>query len=130
MKKSEVPQDKSNFNDLYYAVDDNGNYTTAISSGWDPKKIALENAMQEISERTAIAKVKVLNDETSPIEYYMEFHKMDMNILASYVGMWKCRVKRHFKPKIFNKLPNRVLQKYADVFEISIEKLKHVEYGN
>ena len=89
MKKSEVPQDKSNFNDLYYAVDDNGNYTTAISSGWDPKKIALENAMQEISERTAIAKVKVLNDETSPIEYYMEFHKMDMNILASYVGMWK-----------------------------------------
>ena len=94
------------------------------------KKIALENAMQEISERTAIAKVKVLNDETSPIEYYMEFHKMDMNILASYVGMWKWRVKRHFKPKIFNKLPNRVLQKYADVFEISIEKLKHVEYGN
>ena len=53
-----------------------------------------------------------------------------MNILASYVGMWKWRVKRHFKPKIFNKLPNRVLQKYADVFEISIEKLKHVEYGN
>ena len=28
------------------------------------------------------AKNKVLNNETSPIEYYMELHKMDINILT------------------------------------------------
>ncbi|MDY7393891.1 hypothetical protein UMM65_01420 [Aureibaculum sp. 2210JD6-5] len=132
MKKSEVPQDKSNlesanFKELCYAVDENGEYTTANSSGWDPKTIALNNAIKEIEERVANAKKRVLNNETSPIEYYMEVHKMDLPILASYVGLWQWRVKRHFKPKIFKKLSNTLLQKYADVFDITIEQLKNIE---
>ncbi len=93
MKKNEVPQDKSslesgNFKELCYAVNENGEYTTAGSSGWAPKTIALNNALQEISERVQDAKTRVLNNQTSPIEYYMELHKMDITILASYVGLW------------------------------------------
>lgn len=131
MKKSEVPQDKSNlesanFKELCYAVDENGKYTTTNSSGWDPKTIALNNAIEDINERVAIAKAKVLNNETSPIEYYMELHKMDINILTSYVGLWKWRVKRHFNPKKFKKLSNTTLQKYASVFDISIDQLKNI----
>nr|WP_252737064.1 hypothetical protein [Zobellia galactanivorans] len=112
--------------ELTYAVDENGEYTTALSSGWDPKTIALNNAIKEIEERVAKAKERVQNNETSPIEYYMELHKMDLPILSSYVGLWQWRVKRHFKPKIFKKLSQKTLQKYADVFEISIEELKHI----
>jgi len=126
MKKSEVPQDKSNFKDLYYALDDEGNYTTATSTGWDPKKIALDNAMRDIEERTEKAKIRVINGETSPIEYFMEMHKMDPSILSSYVGIWKWRVKRHFRPSIFKRLPQRTLKKYADVFDISIDQLKTI----
>ncbi|CAZ96224.1 hypothetical protein Q4603_15630 [Zobellia galactanivorans] len=131
MKKEEVPQDKGLLNsahtkELTYAVDENGEYTTALSSGWDPKTIALNNAIKEIEERVAKAKERVQNNETSPIEYYMELHKMDLPILSSYVGLWQWRVKRHFKPKIFKKLSQKTLQKYADVFEISIEELKHI----
>ncbi|MBC3757193.1 hypothetical protein H7U19_02175 [Hyunsoonleella sp. SJ7] len=133
MKKSEVPQDKSNLEsadikEIYYAVDEKGDYTTAQSTGWDPKTIALDNAIADINERVAKAKAKVLNNETSPIEYYMELHKMDLNILASYVGMWKWRVKRHFKPKIFNRLPNRILNKYAEVFDITVQELKTIAH--
>lgn len=135
MKKNDVPQDKSslgaqNFKELCYAVDEEGNYTTAHSSGWTPKTIALDNAIEEINERVAKAKERVLNNELSPIVYYMELHKMDINILASYVGFFKWRVKRHFKPNRFKKLPNKILQKYADVFEISIAQLKDIEHGN
>ena len=135
MKKSEVPQDKSNlesanFKELCYAVDENGEYTTAHTTGWDPKTIALDNAIAEINERVANAKARVLNKQTSPVEYYMELHKMDLPILASYVGLWKWRVKRHFKPHIFNKLSDKILQKYADVFEISVDQLKDIQYGN
>ncbi|MDO6516444.1 hypothetical protein [Zobellia uliginosa] len=131
MKKEEVPQDKglldsAHTKELTYAVDENGEYTTALSSGWDPKTIALNNAIKEIEERVAKAKERVQNNETSPIEYYMELHKMDLPILSSYVGLWQWRVKRHFKPKIFKKLSQKTLQKYADVFEISIEELKHI----
>ncbi len=132
MKKSEVPQDSSslesaNIREMYYAVDENGEYTTELSTGWDPKKIALDNAIQDIKERTEAAKQKVLKNETSPIEYYMELNKMDVGILASYVGIWTWRVKRHFKPSVFKKLSAKTYQKYADIFDITVEQLKHIE---
>lgn len=135
MKKVEVPQDKSNlesskFKELCYAVDENGQYITAKSTGWTPKTIALNNAIEVINERTEDAKQRFLNNTTSPIEYYMELHKMDLPILASYVGLWKWRVKRHFKPIVFNKLSHKMLQKYADVFDISIDQLKNILHGN
>lgn len=129
MKKKEVPQDKSNletanFRELCYAVDENGEYTTENSSGWEPKTVALNNAIDEINERIEDARNRVAKGETSPVEYYMEVHKMDLGILASYVGLWQWRVKRHFKPSVFKKLNNKTLKKYAEVFDISVEELK------
>lgn len=131
MKKKEVPQDKSNlesanFRELCYAVDENGEYITENSSGWEPKTVALNNAIEEINERISDAKKRVLSGETSPIEYYMELHKMDVGILASYIGCWQWKVKRHFKPSIFKKLKDKTLNKYAEVFEISVEELQNI----
>ncbi|RED43154.1 hypothetical protein DFQ10_10666 [Winogradskyella eximia] len=135
MKKNDVPQDdggleKDNIKELCYAVDEKGEYTTIKSTGWDPKTIALDNALQEINERINNAKERVLNGETSPIEYYMECHKMDIGILASYVGKFQWQVKNHFKVKKFNKLSEKTLAKYASVFDISIDQLKDINYGN
>ncbi|MEP3208029.1 MAG: hypothetical protein ABJN95_02510 [Maribacter sp.] len=132
MKKEDVPQHQSkletaNIREVCYALDENGEYTTELSTGWDPKTIALNNALEQIKERVEEAKKRVLNNETSPLEYYMELHKMDIPILASYVGFWKWQVKRHFKPSVFRKLNSKKLQKYADVFEISIEELKNIK---
>ncbi len=132
MKKEDVPQHQSkletaNIREVCYALDENGEYTTALSTGWDPKTIALNNALEQIKERVAEAKNRVLNNETSPLEYYMELHKMDIPILASYVGLWQWQVKRHFKPSVFRKLNLKKLQKYADVFEVSIEELKNIK---
>lgn len=130
MEKDQVPQDQSNLTknnvkELLYATDENGNYTTTLSTGWEPKTIALSNSIDEINERIADAKQQVLNGEVSPIVYFMEFNKMDLNILSSYVGFWKWRVKRHFKPSVFATLSDKILQKYADTFGISIEELKN-----
>lgn len=131
MKKKEVPQDKSNlesanFRELCYAVDENGEYITENSTGWEPKTVALNNAIEDINERIEDAKSRVLKGETSPIEYYMELHKMDVGILASYVGFWQWKVKRHFKLSVFKKLSDKTLNKYAEVFEISVEELQNI----
>ena len=117
MKKSEVPQDKShlesaNFRELCYAINENGEYITENSTGWTPKTIALDNAIQEIKERTEEAKKRVEQGLTSPIEYFMELNKMDLGILASYVGFFRWQVKRHFKPNVFKKLSEKKLKKY------------------
>lgn len=130
MKKEEVPQDQSNLSkssikELIYATDEQGNYITSLSSGWEPKTIALTNSLEEINERIAIAKEQVTKGEASPIYYFMELNKMDIGILSSYVGIWKWRVKRHFKPNIFKKLNDKVLQKYATAFEISVSELRN-----
>ncbi|AEH01923.1 hypothetical protein [Lacinutrix sp. 5H-3-7-4] len=135
MKNSEVPQDKSNLKDsnikeLCYAVDENGDYITVNSTGWDPKTIALNNAIEDINERIEAARQRVIENKTSPIEYYMEVNKMDINILSSYVGLWKWKVKRHFKPKVFKKLPQKTLQKYANVFNINCNQLKDITLPN
>ena len=130
MEKENVPQDKSNLTknnvkELLYATDENGNYTTTLSTGWEPKTIALSNSIDEINERIAEAKQQVKTGEISPISYYMELNKMDLTILSSYVGMWKWRVKRHFKPVVFTKLSDSILKKYADAFSISVSELKN-----
>lgn len=130
MKKEEVPQDKSNLasaniRELCYATDENGNYTTALSTGWEPKKIALDISIQDINERIEQARIDVINAKVSPIIYFMEVHKMDWQTLASYVSMWTWRVKRHGKPSVFKGLNAEILQKYADAFEISVEDLKN-----
>ena len=132
MKKNEVPQDeskleKANIKDMVYAVDENGDYVTELSTGWNPKSIALDNAIKQIEERVEAAKERFLKNESSPLEYYMELNKMDLSLLASYVGIWKWRVKRHFKPSVFKKIPRKTLEKYAEVFDISVEDLQNIK---
>lgn len=128
MKEEEVPQDKSNLStknvrELCYATDKDGNYTTVLSQGWEPKTIALNNSIQEIEERIERARIEVKEGKASPIVYYMELHKMDLIVLSDYVGMWQWRIKRHFKPSIFARLSGTVLKKYADAFDVTVSQL-------
>jgi Ni,Fe-hydrogenase maturation factor len=130
VKKQDLPQDESNLQsanmtEVLYVTDENDNYTTANSIGWDAKKAALEESMELINERIEEAKQNVANNLVSPIVYFMELNKMDVQVLAAYVNMWQWTVKRHAKPKIFKKLSDPTLKKYADAFEISVEELKN-----
>lgn len=130
MKKQDLPQDESNLQsanmtEVLYVTDENDNYTTANSIGWDAKKAALEESMELINERIEEAKQNVANNLVSPIVYFMELNKMDVQVLAAYVNMWQWTVKRHAKLKIFKKLSDSTLKKYADAFGISVEELKN-----
>lgn len=129
MKKSEVPQDKSSLTDknvkeLYYAVDEDGKYTTELSSGWEPKTIVQEKTFELINERIETAREEVRNGISSPIVYFMELNKMDWGILSDYMEMWKWRIKRHAKPKVFQRLNDKTIQKYAQTFGITVAELK------
>jgi len=131
MKKEEIPQDPGALNrltkELSYAVDDKGNYTTALSAGWEVKNTALDVAWTDVEKRINDAKQKVLNGETSPLLYYMELKLMDPAIVASYTGFWKWQIKKHMKPGVFKKLSENKLKKYADVFEVTVDELKNLK---
>lgn len=129
MKKKELPQDKSaleNFTrEVCYVKNDEGKYETDLSTGWETKKIALDQAWEEIERRKTEALAKVKAGEASPILYFMEEKLMDLTVLSGYTGFFKWTIKRHLKPSVFNKLSASKLQKYADTFEIPLENLKN-----
>ena len=133
MKKEELPQDPSILDkftkDLCYVVDESGNYTTGLSRGWEVKAAALDLAWDDIKERIAEARQKALKGEISPLLFFMELRLMDMDTLAGYSGFWKWQIKRHMKPSVFNNLSDKKLQRYAKVFEVSVDDLKNVR-GN
>ena len=128
MKKEEIPQDNGALNKLtkevVYAVDEKGNYVTALSTGWDIKTTALNVAWDDIEKKITIAKQRVINREVSPLLYFMELRLMDNAILSAYTGFWKWTIKQHLKPTVFDKLSKEKLQKYASAFNINIEDFK------
>jgi len=132
MKAKDVPQDDANmmqgkWKDPIYTLDKDGNYTTSYSLGWDTKNAVMLHAWEEIKDKVEVVKQKVIAGELSPIAYYIEKNIMDVGLLAKYVGKWKWTVKKHLKPKYFNKLSNEMLEKYASEFKLTIEQLKDIE---
>ena len=76
MKKQDLPQDESNLKsanmtEVLYVTDENNNYTTANSTGWEAKKAALDESLALINERIEEARQNVANNTASPIVYFM-----------------------------------------------------------
>ncbi len=128
MKKEDIPQDPSALTnvsrEVVYVKDKDGKYVTDLSTGWEVKADALDNAWDEIKERVEEARKAVQNGEISPVKYFMELKLMDIALLSSYTGFWKFNIKRHFKPDVFSSLSDDKLHKYAKAFDISLEELK------
>lgn len=133
MKVNEVPQDAKKFkgaDDLrkkVYAVDKDGKYTGVSSAGWEAENVATRQAWDAVDETLEQTKAKIKAGKLSPIAYYMQKCLMDTGLLAKYVGKWGWQVKRHMKPSIFKKLDKNMLEKYASVFNITVEEL--VSFG-
>ena len=128
MKKEDVPQDLSSLGkitkEVCYATDGSGKYVQELSKGWDVKITALDVAWKEIEDRVEAARQKVLNNEASPLLFFMERRLMDIGIVSAYTGFWKWQIKNHLKPPGFNKLSEKKLQRYAEAFNVSVENLK------
>jgi hypothetical protein len=131
MNVKEVPQDSrvlknTVIRDVTYAVDDEGNYTSVISEGWEVKDDALDITWNDIGERCNEIREKVLAGKISPLAYHLEKNIMSVDLLAKYTGQTKWKVKKHLQPKNFKELNNSILHKYAEALRISVEELTTV----
>ncbi len=132
MKKKDVPQDDENlfegkFKVVKYAVDEKGNYGTVGSVGWEPENTVLNQAWDEINEKVAETIAKINAGELSTLAYHMEKNIMDIGMLAQYMDCSKRKVSGHMEPKNFNQLDKDTLQRYAEVFDITVEQLLKAE---
>ncbi|MBC8321618.1 MAG: hypothetical protein H8E34_12945 [Bacteroidetes bacterium] len=135
MKTTDVPQDDANmmqgkFKEPVYSLDENGNYTTIPSVGWEPKNAVMQEAWDRVNEKIEQARQNVINGKLSPIAYYIEKNIMDTALVAKYMYMPKWKIKKHLKPYNFSKLSDDVLEKYALVFGINKHELVDIDQLN
>ncbi|MDR2495812.1 MAG: hypothetical protein LBD21_01635 [Tannerellaceae bacterium] len=129
MKTEDVPQDNkylgsTTIRDLYYAVDDSGQYVPVASTGWEPQNEALRITWDAIGEEAEAIRQEVLAGRKSPLAYHMEIHLMTPALLASYTGLNRKDIKRHLSPAAFAALDDYVLGRYAEAFGIDVNELK------
>jgi hypothetical protein len=130
METKLVPQDPSPTYEgqrkLLYAVDDGGNYTGVQSAGWEPETFATLTAVAELDRLRDEAWARAASGQTSALEFHMFDRRMELDTLAATTGIWKWRIRRHFDVTRFARLPQHVLERYADAMGITVERLRIV----
>ncbi len=128
MKRDSVPQDQSptygGRRKLLYALDERGQYTGVQSSGWEAESQATLMAIDDLNAQRDHAWQRATRGETAPLEYHMFERRMDLLTLAQTTGMARWRVKRHLKPAVFVKLPERILSRYSEALGLPIATLR------
>lgn len=130
MEKDSVPQDASptygGLRKLLYAVDESGKYTGVPSSGWEAESFSTELAVSEINRQRDDAWQRAREGKTSALEYHMYRNRMDFDTLVMVSGIWRWRVRRHFKPSVYAKLSDKLLARYAEAMGVSVAQLRQL----
>jgi hypothetical protein len=124
MKLDEVPQDHSSTYGghckLVYAVDASGHYQGAQSDGWEPEAFA---TVADLQEQDAEAQAAWQSGALSPLKCLMYRYRLDEPALGQITGLWQWRIRRHFRPAIYQKLSAAILARYAEAFGLPVEQL-------
>jgi len=106
-----------------YATREDGEYTIIASTGWSVEEEVTKQALLELERLAENAYQAVLSGTVSPLYFHMYNGRMDLPTLAQSSGFFQWRVKRHFKPTIFRKLPVKILARYSDALGLSCDVL-------
>lgn len=127
MEEKDIPQDEGSAlagqKKIVYATR-NGDYVAATTSGWETEDFATQQAVQALDEQTQRAWQCYLSGSHSPIYYLMYAYRHDEASLAAAAGVFRWQLRRHFQPRIFAKLPEKTLQKYAQALQLTMAQLK------
>lgn len=131
MKTDDVPQDSNNstYGDarkLIYATDDKGDFVGVKSAGWEVEAEATRSVLNLIEQQCNDAWQRASNGETAPLEYYMYYRRMDLALLSQISGLFQWRIRRHFKPAIFQTLNDKLMNRYAEALGLDAKNLKHL----
>jgi len=131
MREQDVPQEGNatlaGHCKAIYAVGDDGKLRLVPSRGWEVEEIVTRQAVEDLEQRALDARERVRAGKTSPLEYHMYRARMDVALLSQSTGLWRWRVRRHFRPRVFARLPLSLRERYAEALGISVESLGRVE---
>ena len=121
MEEKDLPQHNSatyaGHNKVMYATRD-GRYVKSASSGWEDEAYATEQVVDALARQTAAARQAVLAGTHSPLYFLMSAFRHDEVSLAQAVGLFRWQVRRHCRPDIYARLPEKTLARYAAVLQL------------
>jgi hypothetical protein len=109
-----------------YAVGDDGRVRLVASRGWEAEEIVTRQAVEDLEQRAAEARARALAGSASPLEYHMYAARMDLALLSQTTGLWRWRIRRHFRPDIFSRLSEALKRRYAEALGIDAERLEKI----
>ena len=131
MRDRDVPQEGNATLDgrrkAVYAVAEDGRLRIVPSSGWEVEEIVTRQAVEDLERRAQAARARALSGDASPLEYHMYRARMDVTLLSQTTGLWGWRVRRHFRPRVFERLPQRLRLRYAEALGIALDALGRVD---
>ena len=122
----EVNKTLGGYRKAVYARDVDGHIVAVASKGWEVEEIVTSQAVEEMLALAETARQNVINGLSSPLEYWMYARRMDLLLLAQSTGIWRWRIRRHFRPINFARLPDRMLARYAEALGLAIQELQHL----
>ena len=131
MRERDVPQEGNatlaGHRKAVYAVADDGRVRLVASRGWEVEEIVTTQAVQDLERLAREARERALKGLTSPLEVHMYRARMDLALLSQTTGLWRWRIRRHFRPEVFAGLSPALRQRYADALGVSPEALGRID---
>jgi hypothetical protein len=131
MRERDVPQEGNatlgGHRKAVYAVGKDGRLQIVESRGWEVEEVVTRQALDDLERLAQDARRRFLEGLSSPLEYHMYRARMDVPLLAQASGLWRWRVRRHFRPAIFARLPQRLRRRYAEALGIEASALEKVD---
>ena len=131
MRDGEVPQEGNatleGHRKAVYAVGSDGRLHIVPSRGWEVEEVVTRQAVEDLERHAEDARRRVHAGLTSPLEFHMYRARMDLALLAQTTGLWRWRVRRHFRPEVFARLPLELRRRYAEALGVEPAALESVD---
>lgn len=111
---------------VVYARDAAGQLVIVPSRGSEVDEAVTLQAVERMNGLAAEALARARAGQHSPLEYWMWSRRMDVPLLSQVTGLWQWRIRRHFRPAIFARLPEKLLQRYAEALGLAIDTLRRL----
>ena len=130
MDIADVPQEGNrtlgNHRKALYAKDGNGRMVLVASRGSEIDEAVTLQAVDRLHGFAEAARQRCQAGQTAPLEVWMWSQRMDLALLSQVTGIWQWRIRRHFRPAIFARLPSTLLQRYARALGLRVEQLQQL----
>jgi hypothetical protein len=114
---------------ILYVEKEDGKYEPVQTGSYLTKNFLDDYKMKRGHLEEALKK-QVQSGKVSPIYYYMVLEDLTISELSSRTGIRKGKVKKHLDAANFNSIPQKTLQVYSDVFNITIADMLNLLISN